>query len=86
MQGFYDEAVERFRAAYVESKSIMHNNSLSKVQLGVASGNRLLNAFKHNMELSEPILMMSRIGKWKDERLNEFGKALSQGGFSKIAV
>lgn len=45
------------------------------LQLGVAKGNQLLNAFSSNMEILERN-MMERIIAWKDERIDEFGQPI----------
>ncbi|XP_078481534.1 LOW QUALITY PROTEIN: tetratricopeptide repeat protein 29-like [Ciona intestinalis] len=73
--GHYDNAVNHFTSAYQVSNELGELSEESSVLLGVAQGNAMLNAFKHNMEIP-PRHMMDRIIDWKNERSNEFGNPL----------
>nr|CAB3267335.1 tetratricopeptide repeat protein 29-like [Phallusia mammillata] len=73
--GHYDKAVNHFDSAYGVATELQQDVEESGVQLGIAKGNQLLNAFKQNMEIPSRF-MLDRISIWKDERANEFGQPL----------
>uniref|UniRef100_H2ZNV5 Tetratricopeptide repeat protein 29 n=1 Tax=Ciona savignyi TaxID=51511 RepID=H2ZNV5_CIOSA len=82
--GHYTESVDHFASAYEVSNELGTLSEDSSVLLGVAQGNAMLNAFKHNMEIA-PRYMMDRIIDWKNERTVDFGKPIPTAHVSPLA-